>query len=255
MVELPEIREVWDFEHPAESQIRFEELIPLAEAASDHGYLLELQTQIARALGLQGRFEEAHARLDLVEAALDAEDAVARLRLLLERGRVFNSSGSPERALPLFEEAWDLGRQMPNHDLAVDAAHMVAIVAPPEQKRSWNERAVEYAERSGDGDAARWLGSLFNNMGWDAHDAGDYQEALRLHEKCWAWHQVYRPGQYERVAKWSVAKQLRFLNRNEEALAMQQELLEEYARDEPGGEGLVHEEIGELLQRLGRSGS
>jgi tetratricopeptide (TPR) repeat protein len=155
----------------------------------------------------------------------------------------------------LFEEAWDLGRRLPNHDLAVDAAHMLAIVAPPEQKLSWNERAVEYAERWGDADAARWLGSLYNNMGWDAHDAGDYQEALRLHEKCWAWHREHRRGQYERVAKWSVAKQLRFLDRNEEALAMQQELLEEYARDEPGGEGFVHEEIAELLQRLGRPGS
>jgi tetratricopeptide (TPR) repeat protein len=49
-----------------------------------------------------------------------------------------------------------------------------------------------------------------------------------------------------------VAKQLRFLGRAEKALAMQQELLDEYARDEPGGEGFVHEEIAELHYAAGK---
>jgi tetratricopeptide (TPR) repeat protein len=187
-----------------------------------------------------------------VEARLEQQDHVPRLRLLLERGRVLNSSGDPRQARPLFEEAWDLGRAIPHPDLAVDAAHMIAIVASPEEKQHWNEQALAHAESSGDPDAAEWLGSLYSNMGWDAHDAGDHAEALRLHELCWEWHRARSTGWGERVAKWSVAKQLRFLGRMDEAAALQHELLQEYLRDEPGGEGFVHEELAELLLASGR---
>jgi hypothetical protein len=38
----------------------------------------------------------------------------------------------------------------------------------------------------------------------------------------------------------------------DEAAALQHELLEEYLRDEPGGEGFVHEELAELLLASGR---
>jgi tetratricopeptide (TPR) repeat protein len=252
MLEFPPIREVWDFTQPAESQRRFADLASRAEQAGLSSIALEYRTQVARALGLQERFDEAHAALDSVEDLLDDQDPVPGLRLLLERGRVLNSSGDPQRARPLFEAAWDLGRSVPHPDLAVDAAHMVAIVAAPEEKRRWNDLAVAYAEESGDPDAARWLGSLYNNMGWDAHDAGDYAEALRLHELCWEWHRERSTGSGERIAKWSVGKQLRFLGRLDEAAALQRELLDEYLEDEPGGEGFVHEELAEVLLASGR---
>ena len=37
--------------------------------------------------------------------------ARVRLRYLLERGRVLNSSGKPDEARPLFLQAWELGTQ------------------------------------------------------------------------------------------------------------------------------------------------
>ncbi len=202
-------------------------------------------------MGLQGRFEEAHAELDRVETALTDEMPVARLRYLLERGRTLRSSGEPTRAYPLFVQAWELGRVIPRPGLAVDAAHMIALVVKPSEKRPWNEAAMEYAERSGDSRATGWLGTLYNNMGWDSHEEGDYAEALALHEKCWAWHKERQTGSGERVAKWAVAKQLRFLERGVEALPIHEELLDEYAREEPGGEGFVHEEIAELKLAAG----
>jgi tetratricopeptide (TPR) repeat protein len=249
MSNLPSMRDIWDFNDPGGSEQRFRALIEDPELDPDER--LQLRTQVARALGLQERFDEANAVLDDVEAALGADTQVARLRLLLERGRVLNSSGAPTEARPLFEAAWDLGRSIPHHDLAVDAAHMAAIVAEGEEARRWNEKAVEYAEESDDPDAERWLGSLYNNMGWDAHEAGDYQGALRLHQLCWEWHRTRNTGWGERVAKWSVAKQLRFLGQTSEALDMQRELLHAYQADEPGGEGFVHEEIAELLLASG----
>lgn len=240
---------MWDFQDARGSETRFRQA--LVDADPDSGWALELRTQVARALGLQRHYAEAHAELDTVDAALSHEMPVARLRALLERGRVLNSSGDPDSARPHFERAWELGRQIPHHDLAVDAAHMMAIVAPTEEKPAWNKLALDYAEACGDPEAKRWLGSLYNNMGWDAHDRGDFAEALRLHRKGWKWHRERNTGRGERIAKWSVAKQLRFLGRSAEAMGMQEELLTEYRADEPGGEGFVHEEIAELLLSAG----
>jgi tetratricopeptide (TPR) repeat protein len=189
--EVHSIRDLWDFLDPAGSEGRFRQAVDVAEVGERR---LELQTQVARALGLQGRFDEGHALLDEVESSLDGSTPLARLRYLLERGRLFNSAGHPERSRPFFEEAWNLGRSIPNHDLAVDAAHMLGIVAPADERAIWNELALAHAESSGDPDAMRWLGPLYNNMGWEAHDAGDYEAALRLHEKCWEWHRERHTG-------------------------------------------------------------
>ena len=226
---------LWNFQDPAGTRAKFAALLPEIEGESR----LELQTQIARTLGLENQFDEAHALLDEVEAALSDEMQLARLRYLLERGRAFNTGGAPESARPLFEQAWQLGKDIPHHSLAVDAVHMIVIVVPPDEKSAWNEMGMTYAEESGDADAARWLGTFYNNIGWDAHEVGDYKKALALHEQCWAWHRERSTGGGERVAKWSVAKQLRFLGRGAEAMPMQEELLTEYAAEEPGGEGFV----------------
>jgi tetratricopeptide (TPR) repeat protein len=249
---LPDPDDLWDYGKPAESEKRFREA--LARASPSLDYALELRTQIARALGLQGKFEEALAELDAVEKALGAggDLPAARVRLLLERGRVCNSSKQPEKARPLFLKAWELavGKGIDRH--AVDAAHMMAIVVPPEEKDAWNRRAMELAEKSDDEKAKRWLGALYNNMGWDAHDRGDFAEALALHGKCLAWHEAKDPKSGgTRIAKWSVARQLRALGRAEEALARQRALLDEYAAL---GEqdGFVLEEIGECLLALGK---
>ena len=238
---------LWNFQDPAATRAKFLAVLPETEGENR----LELQTQIARTLGLEKKFDEAHALLDEVEGALTDETRLARLRYLLERGRAFNSGGTPDEARPLFDQAWELGKAIPHHSLAVDAAHMIAIVVPPEEKTAWNVAGMEYAEQSGDKEAAGWLGTFYNNMGWDAHEDGDYARALELHEKCWAWHRERSTGGGERIAKWSVAKQLRFLDRGAEALPMQEELLSEYAAEEPGGEGFVHEELAELHHAAG----
>jgi hypothetical protein len=43
-----------------------------------------------------------------------------------------------------------------------------------------------------------------------------------------------------------VAKQLRFLGHVDQAIEIQERLLVDYQDDEPGGEGFVREELGEL---------
>lgn len=248
--ELPDFDTLWNFQDPAATETKFRELLP-REAPLD--WELQLRTQIARTLGLQGKFAEAHAELDGVEERLTDGTKPARVRYLLERGRCFNSAKEPTKATPLFREAWDLARACGEPGRAVDAAHMLAIAEPdPARKLAWNLEAMRYAEASKDERALRWLGALYNNIGWDYHAQGKYAEALEVHRKGWEWHRARDPGSTGTlIAKWSVAKQLRCLGRADEALPMQRELLAEWEkRGEP--DGFVEEEIGECLLLRGR---
>jgi tetratricopeptide (TPR) repeat protein len=242
---------LWDYDDPAATEAKFRALLPVAEAAGDRPALLQLRTQIARALGLQKRFDEANRELDGVEAELGGAPAVVRARYLLERGRVRNTSGDPGGARAIFEEAWETARAGGEDGFAVDAAHMVAIVAGPDEAIAWTERALELARASEDPRARKWKGSLLNNLGWTYHDLGRFQEAHGLFGEALE----FRRGQGEdgpiRVARWCVARSLRSLGRVEEALAAQRELLAEAeAANEP--DGFVLEEVAECLLALDR---
>ena len=93
----------WDYGQPAVSESRFRAL--LAEWPADTPQHLEVLTQLARTQGLQQRYADANATLDRVEAHLPTMPAHLRVRYLLERGRVLNSSGSPPQSVPLFAQA------------------------------------------------------------------------------------------------------------------------------------------------------
>ena len=67
---LPDFNLLWDYGQPAETEARFRELLPAARACGDRDYYLQLLTQIARAQGLQKRFEQAHATLDHVREGM-----------------------------------------------------------------------------------------------------------------------------------------------------------------------------------------
>ena len=256
MSEFPELHLLWDYNAPAETAVRFYELLPKVVASSDRAYHVELLTQIARTHSLRRQFDEAHRLLDEAEGMLAEEMAIPRIRYLLERGRSFNSAGEPERALQLFHEAFKLGTavgtQADYH--TIDAAHMIAIAEPkPIDQLQWNEAALKLAEASPDERARGWRGSLYNNLGWAYHDMGDYEEALTVFEKAFVWHDRHRQDQPERIriAKWCVGRALRSLNRLPEALAIQEALLAEYAQlEQPSG--FTNEEMGECLLALGR---
>ena len=80
---LPDIDSVWDFDHPDASEAAFAALLPLARASGDPDYLAQLLTQVARAEGLQMKFDHASRTLDEAEAMITAETPTARVRLLL----------------------------------------------------------------------------------------------------------------------------------------------------------------------------
>jgi tetratricopeptide (TPR) repeat protein len=246
---LPDFDALWDYSHPDRTETRFCEI--LLQFPENDPAFLELLTQIARAQGLQGKFDHAHQTLDQVERRLGDGPSRPRVRYLLERGRVFNSSGNPEEACPLFEGALDLAKGLNEDFYAVDALHMLAIIAPPGQNLALNLQAIELAESSRQERAHGWLGSLYNNTGWSYHELGDHASALAVFEKAEAWQRSRGRVTEARIAAWCVARTLRSLGRLEEAFARQMDLKEEY--DSSGeNDGYVFEEIGECLLALNR---
>jgi len=242
---------LWNYGKPDETEQKFRELLGPKGADMEPGYHLELQTQIARTLGLQQKYAEAHQLLDDVESRMTQDQSVVKIRYLLERGRVYNSSGTKDLALPLFKGAWELGLQEKADFYAVDAAHMVAIAAPQDEKLAWNEKAMELAERSPDSRAQGWLGSLYNNIGWTYHDQQDYDKAMEVFLKALAWRESKGQEVETRIARWCVARTHRSLGNIDEALAMQLALEREILDSGAEKDGYVYEEIGECLRLQG----
>lgn len=230
-------RDFWDFSDPAGSEQTFRNLLTGDLQESDRWVIM---TQVARALGLQKRFDEAMQVLDELPEALAVSERW-QAYALLERGRVLNSSGKPEAARPLFERA----AQTPHDDLRVDALHMLALVAEPDEALALNEQALAEAERSRDPYARLWMGSLLNNLGWTKHDLGLYDDALELFQRALAFRLEQGQAEPIRIARWCVARCLRSRGQVHEALAIQREL--ESGPPDP----YVYEELAECLAQLG----
>lgn len=232
---------LWDYSDPEATAIKFGELLPAAEASGDKSYYAQLLTQLARTQSLQRKFDEAHAVLDTARRAMDGQSLpVAEIRYLLERGRTFNSAGEKERAARLFEEAYQKSAAQGEDFYAIDAAHMLGIAADPQDRLSWNLKAADLAEKSDD---KGWLGSLYNNIGWTYHSQKEYTTALSYFEKLLDLRRTQQDERGAFIARWSIARTYRSLQRIDEALALQRALLEE---GRPPS-GYVFEELAECL--------
>jgi tetratricopeptide (TPR) repeat protein len=243
---------IWNYDDPKASEISFRRLIPDENESVDTAFLAELLTQIARAQGLQMKFKEAHVTLDQAESLLTKRMTRARTRYLLERGRVYNSSEEREKSEQYFIDAWKLGRTGNEDFYTVDALHMLAIVAPSDAQLSWAEAAMDVAEKSKDERAGKWLGSLYNNTGWTYHDLGEFEKALGMFEKSLAWNELHGDAERLRIARWTIARAYRSLDRLQEALDIQLALEQEIDAEGTEPDGYVYEEIGECLLVMGR---
>lgn len=249
---LPAVDSGWNFQDPAESEANFLDLIERGQALGDSAYVVETMTQLARSIGMQRRFDEAHSVLSEAESMLTEDMQLARVRLLLEWGRAINSGGDSAGSIEHFEEALSISRSVDLEYLAVDAAHMLGIVEQPDNAIRWNETAIEMAEAAADERARTWLGPLYNNLAWTYNDLGKHEDALALFEKDILFRESQGREFQASIALWSKAKTLRFLGRVPKALEIQQSLIDHTDRKGKAAEGYTHEEIGECLLLLGR---
>ena len=148
---------------------------------------LEIATQVARAQGLQRRFDAAHATLDAHRAGARARGCRACASATCSSaGASFNSSGAVTKAVPLFRQAAEVAKRAGRDGDAfyeIDALHMLGIAAPAAEQLDWNLRALVAAEGATDARARAWLGSLYHNIGWTWFERGEHGQALDYWEK------------------------------------------------------------------------
>ena len=246
---LPNFDKLWNFGDPAATEAAFQKLLPLAEASGDASYLLQLRTQIARTFSLRRQFDECNAILDSVEQELSPDLVLVQVRLLLERGRSFNSAGSPERALPLFIEAYHLADSIQALRFAIDAVHMIAIAEPDKRRQiEWNLRGIAMVEANPEQKA--WLWALYNNVGDAYAEISEWQTAHSIYQKLLKL-QTELKGKPDIHTKKDDARALRHLGRPEQALEMMEPILDSLLRS-GADDGWIREELAEDLEALGR---
>lgn len=258
---LESFDDLWALGDPIVIEKSFHELLPQAKKLQDPSIYLQILSQIALTQALQKKFDEAHETLNDAERFLSSDQDLARVRILLERGRVFQQADDIIKAKLSFIESYELSAKNQFDYHTINAAHMIAIVEDKvEDKIRWNQLALKLAQTTKEQRASLWLGSLYNNLGQNHLEARNFeealvtfQEALIIREK-----EAYAPN--IRVAKWAIARALRFLDRLKEAEAILFLLLEEYDALSDIGHldlpvemfkllrGYVYEELAELSQ-------
>jgi tetratricopeptide (TPR) repeat protein len=242
------LRTFWDFADLDASERRFREALEEEPSAAGRA---EILTQLARVEGLRGDFEAGERLVEEAESEA-AGELRPRVRIDLERGRLYRSSGDRERALPLFESAYALALEAEEDFLAGDAAHMAALAAAGREAYvAWTERGIALAESSAD--ARYWLGPLLNNLGWEHYGAGEHAEALAAFERALAVREE-DPGNPEPIAlaRYAVGKALRALDRSNEAVPLLEQAVA-WAEDQGAPDGWYHEELALEYAALGRA--
>lgn len=250
--ELQDFDKEWNYRKPDVTEKKFREYLLKAREKDDKEYLGQLLTQLARSIGLQKRFEEAHEILDEADKVLGETSKVGRVRYLLERGRTHNSSGKAEEARALFEQAYELGQKVGAEWHTIDAVHMLGFSGDPEVVIKWNRKGLELAKQAKSEKARGWAATLYQNLGYTLLQEKRYDEALAVFKEAVTFCEKANYEDKRRVMKWFLGKTLRDQGKPQEALAVQQALLKEY--EEAGKEeaGYTTEEIGECLWALDR---
>lgn len=204
----------------------------------------ELETQRARALGLQGRFEEAEALLDSLEPAFGRLE----VRVLLERGRVRSAEGRHADAVEVLQEALRAARRDGEVALAVETAAVLAESDAPHAEQ-WIDEALSDLTGTDDPRTLRWGVVLHELRGWARFSDGDAAAALVSFEDARSFADEVGTPDQRFATRWAVARCLRALGRTEEAAQIQRRLAAERP-DEPA----VREEL-EQLAALGEPGT
>ena len=226
----------WNYSDPKAIEEKFRGILA---SAQDKNYIAELKTQIARTLGLQRKFEDGHLLLSEIEDDFIQNNPQIATRYYLEKGRLYNSNNEKADAVNMFEKSRDIANKNGLAFYHIDALHMLGIATVDDISLAWNEKAIEAAEKAKEERAKNWLGSLYNNTGWTYFDMKSYEKAERLFHKCLYWNIDKQRDANARIAKYSIAKCKRMMQKHDEALFILHEI------EGDGDDGYICEELAE----------
>ncbi len=245
---LPPFNEVWVFQDPKGTEKKFKALMPLAKE-NDLAYYAELIAHLGRSISLQKRYDDAHKALDLAIPILTDDMNKANIQYNLERGRVYYWQKNESKASHYFQKAMELATKHGEDFLAIDIAHMIAIVPQKDEDQiPLHKKALDLATNSSCPKAKKWLATLNNNIAQSYQEIKQHELALHHFKKALELRmQNEQPSFY---AKWAVARTYRFLNDPKKGLEI---LMQLYNEPQNGSIGHVFLEQAECELLLGKN--
>ncbi|RKX28885.1 MAG: hypothetical protein DRP47_03185 [Candidatus Zixiibacteriota bacterium] len=175
----------------------------------------EALSQMARMNLLLGDPEEGHKWLSKAGERASESDPMGWSRYLGVRGRFEWQDDDLKTARVTFEKMFEYCNANALWGRAVDAAHMIAIVAKnPEDQIEWGRRGIEIAEAA---DNESWLGPLWNNLAGTYWDIKQYDFALSCYKKAREYHWRFSGEVAKLFADYHIGMTYRFLGQNDEA--------------------------------------
>jgi len=147
---------------------------------------VEALAQLARLTLTKGDSEQGEDWLDKARERADESDSLGWSRFLGVEGRFAWKAGNIQAARETFEQMFEYCSIKLLWGRAVDAAHMVAIVAESrEDQIKWSHIGIEMAEAHG---SNQWLGPLWNNLAGVYYDNKQYDSCLACYQKARDYH-------------------------------------------------------------------
>jgi tetratricopeptide (TPR) repeat protein len=204
-------------------------------------------TQIARTLGLQANSGEARAVLAEADLLLSATGQ-HRAQYWIELGRIEREEGHAVEALSCFQRSFELATEASDEYLAVDAAHMIAIVAPQETQIERGHFALSLARKASDEKTRGWIGSIVNNLGYTYMELGQPHDAVNCFREALSIRLSQKEETPIRLGRYALGSALRATGEINEAIQVLSEALAT-----GGSIGFIEEELAECLSSIGKT--
>lgn len=176
---------------------------------------VESLSQVARMNLLLGDKEKGREWLEQAGQKASESDPLGWSRYLGVKGRFEWQDNDLKAARATFHQMYTYCHVNGLWGRAVDAAHMIAIVAEsPDEQIEWGRRGIEAAEAGG---MDHWLGPLWNNLAGTYYDINQYDSALECYLKAREYHWRYSDETAKLFADYHVGMTYRLLGQHKEA--------------------------------------
>lgn len=204
---------------------------------------VESLAQLARLNLLAGKVETGQDWLEKARERASDSEPLGWSRFLGVEGRFEWKAGNLKTAQETFEQMYGYCVEHSLWGRAVDAAHMVAIVADNiEEQIKWTHKGIEMAESRR---AHQWLGPLWNNLGGIYHDNKQFDSALQCYLKAREYHWQHSSESSKLFADYHIGMSYRLNGQLDEAAKWLRPVLSWAERLEN------HSAIGQACEDLG----
>ncbi len=176
---------------------------------------VESLSQLARLNLIAGNVETGRDWLEKARERVSNSEPLGWSRFLGVEGRFEWKAGNLKTAQDTFEQMFEYCIENFLWGRAVDAAHMVAIVAENiEEQIKWTHKGIEMAEAHG---SNQWLGPLWNNLGGIYYDNKQFASALESYLKAREYHWQYSGESSKLFADYHVGMTYRLVGKLDES--------------------------------------